>query len=233
MIAVLVNSAAVVVGACLGLVFRKIIRPQVWEAVLKAVGLVVIIFGLSGVLRNMLYLDEKNILQSQHEILLLTILALGTFLGELLKIDCFLERLGRKLDERFHQGKLSEGLIAAAMVFCTGAMAIIGSVEAGLGNPTTIYLKAAIDGITAIVLASTLGYGVAFAAIPLFLYQGLIAFLTVQFGAFLDAGFIEGFSLLGYAILVAIGINFIFKKIKAVNMTPALFLYILYYLIFL
>ncbi|NLD26882.1 MAG: DUF554 domain-containing protein [Acholeplasmataceae bacterium] len=233
MLAVLVNSVAVVAGACLGVVFRKIIRPQVWESILKVVGIVVIIFGISGVLKNMLYIDENNALQSKHEILLLVILALGTFLGEILKLDYRTERLGERLDSRIIQGKFSEGLISATMIFCIGAMAIIGSVEAGLGDPTTIYLKAAIDGITAIILASTLGYGVAFAAIPLFLYQGLITFLTAQIGTFLAPAFIEGFSLIGYAILVAIGINFLFKSIKPINMTPALLLYIIYYLLFL
>lgn len=233
MLAVLVNSVAVVAGACLGVVFRKIIRPQVWESILKVVGIVVIIFGISGVLKNMLYIDENNALQSKHEILLLVILALGTFLGEILKLDYRTERLGERLDSRIKQGKFSEGLISATMIFCIGAMAIIGSVEAGLGDPTTIYLKAAIDGITAIILASTLGYGVAFAAIPLFLYQGLITFLTAQIGTFLAPAFIEGFSLIGYAILVAIGINFLFKSIKPINMTPALLLYIIYYLLFL
>lgn len=231
MTAVLVNSLAIFVGGWIGLAFRKILKQELLREVLKAVGLSVIIFGLLGTVREMIYLEEGT-LKSRNELLLLISLTLGLFLGECLKLDFRIKAFGNYLEKKFNAKSFSQAFITSTIVFATGAMAIVGSIRAGLGDPNMLYLKATIDGITAILLASVLGGGVLFSALSLFLYQGLIAFLAIAFGNFLSKEFISAFSAIGYVILIAIGIDFIFKdKIKPINMTPALGICILYFLI--
>ncbi len=183
-----------------------------------------------GFFKEIFYFENGNI-KSQNELLLLICLALGTFVGAILKLDFRLKRLGDNLDQKFKGKRFSEGFIASSMVFLTGAMAIVGSIRSGLGDPELLYLKAAIDGITAIILASTLGYGVLFSATGILIYQGGITLFTIRMGPFLSQPFISAFSLIGYAILISIGINFIFKdKIKVINQIPALGLCIIYFI---
>lgn len=179
----------------------------------------------------MLFIEDGN-LKARHELLLLVALALGAFLGTVLKLDFRLKKLTKYLDEKFKGKRFSEGFITATMVFGSGAMAIVGSIRAGLGDLDILYLKAVIDGITALILASTLGYGVLFSIVPIFFYQGLFVLLTSAFGNFFPNDFISAFSAIGYALLVAIGINFIFEnKIKVINLIPALGICILWFVI--
>ncbi|MGD9605630.1 MAG: DUF554 domain-containing protein [Bacilli bacterium] len=230
MVATLVNGLAVVIGGIIGLLFRKIIKPHIFDAVLKVVGIVVLIIGLGGVLKEMLVIDN-NTISTQNELLLLISLALGTFIGELLKIDNHLNHFGEFLEKKINRGKFSEGFISASLIFCIGAMAIVGSIHAALNDPSIIYLKAIIDGITAIVLASTLGFGVIFSAIPVLIYQGLITGLGLIFGDFMPTDFISAFSMVGYAVVACIGLNFFrTEKIKLANMLPSLIVVIVYYL---
>jgi len=232
MVATLVNSLAVILGGILGLSFRRLISKHIWESVLKAVGIVVLIFGIIGVFKSMVFIDDENLLQTRYELLLIICLAVGTFLGEIFKLHKHLTNFGDYLERKLNKGAFSEGFIAASLVFCVGAMAIVGSVNAAIGDPSVIYLKATIDGITAIILASTLGYGVIFSAIPILLYQGSLTLLGISLGDFMPDEFIDVFSMVGYAIVACIGLNFIIKeKIKVANMVPSLILVILYFLL--
>ncbi|HPX83897.1 MAG TPA: DUF554 domain-containing protein [Bacilli bacterium] len=231
MVATLVNGLAIILGGLVGFLFRKLIKPQIFTAVLKVVGVVVLIIGLAGVLKEMLVINNHQI-STQNELLLLISLALGTFIGEILKIDDHLNRFGAYLEKKLNRGQFSEGFISASLIFCIGAMAIVGSINAALNDPSIIYLKAIIDGITAIVLASTLGFGVMLAAIPVIIYQGLITGLGLIFGNFLPGDFISVFSMVGYAIVACIGLNFFrCEKIKLANMLPSLIVVIAYYLL--
>ncbi len=200
------------------------IKKDICAAVLKVVGFAVFLLGLIGVANSAFYFDR-------FDLLLIISLALGTFIGEALKIDFRLKRFGDYLERKINRGAFSEGFIAATLIFCVGAMAIVGSINAALGDPSIIYLKAAIDGITAMVLASSLGAGVVFAFAPVLLYQGALTGLGLAFGNFIPAGLIDAFGIVGYAIVGVIGLNFIFgEKIKAANMLPALALVIILYL---
>ncbi|MGD9887130.1 MAG: DUF554 domain-containing protein [Bacilli bacterium] len=231
MVATLINGLAIVVGGLIGWLFHKLIKPSIFDAVLKVVGIVVLVIGLAGVLKEMLVV-ENNSISTQNELLLLISLAVGTFLGELMKIDFHLNQFGNYLEKKINRGQFSEGFISASLIFCIGAMAIVGSINAALNDPSIIYLKALIDGITAIVLASTLGFGVMFSALPVLLYQGLITGLGLIFGDFLPLSFISVFSMVGYAIVTCIGLNFFrTEKIKLANMLPSLVIVIGYYLL--
>ncbi|HHX80238.1 MAG TPA: DUF554 domain-containing protein [Acholeplasmataceae bacterium] len=231
MLALILNCCTILLGGSIGLLFRRVLKKEIFEEVLKVVGLTVIIFGALGLFQEMLFIEDGN-LKARHELLLLVALALGAFLGTVLKLDFRLKKLTKYLDEKFKGKRFSEGFITATMVFGSGAMAIVGSIRAGLGDLDILYLKAVIDGITALILASTLGYGVLFSIVPIFFYQGLFVLLTSAFGNFFPNDFISAFSAIGYALLVAIGINFIFEnKIKVINLIPALGICILWFVI--
>lgn len=231
MIATLVNSLAVIIGASIGLLFRKVIKKEYFDSVLKSVGILVLIFGIIGVLKSMLYIGQDGLINSQYELMLLITIALGTFLGEMLKIDKHITTFGNYLEKKINRGAFSEGFISSSLIFCIGAMAIFGSIEAATGNPEVIYLKSLIDGITAIVLASTLGYGVIFSSISILIYQGSITLLGITLGDFMSLEFKTVFSMVGYVLVACIGLNFLRnEKIKIANMLPSLILVIIYYI---
>lgn len=234
MIASLVNAIAILGGAFLGLLLKKIIKKEICDSVLKAIGIVVLLFGIAGVLRTMLQVDPTTgAIATQYELILIVTLSVGMMIGELIKIDTHIENLGDRIEKKLGKGSFSLGFVSATLVFCVGAMAIIGSVNAALGDSTTLYLKSAIDMVTALVLASSLGFGVLFAAIPVLLYQGGLTLAAMFLGDFMSAEFIAVFSMVGYAMVACIGLNFLIKeRIKVANMLPALLLVILYFVVF-
>ncbi|HKM29466.1 MAG TPA: DUF554 domain-containing protein [Bacilli bacterium] len=234
MVASLVNAIAILGGATLGLLLKKIIKKEIFDSVLKAIGIVVLLFGIAGVLRYMLQVDAvTGVISTSYELILIVTLAVGMMIGELLKIDYHIESLGSKIEKKLNKGSFSLGFVSATLVFCVGAMAIIGSMNAALGDFNTLYLKSAIDAVTAIVLASTLGWGVLFAAIPVLVYQGGLTLAAIFLGDFMSAEFIAVFSMVGYAMVACIGLNFLIKeRIKIANMLPAMILVILYFVVF-
>lgn len=237
----LFNAIMVVIGGTIGFLFRKKIKTDICNTVIKVIGVVVLIFGIGGVLRNMIIIDSNNNqLVIQNEILLLITLSLGTLIGTILKLNERVNLLGdyfeRKLikDEK-EKGSFSKGFITASLLFCVGAMTIIGSIQAATGDPSTIYLKSAMDGITSVILASTLGYGVIFSSLFVFVYQGLFVLLAYFVKDFMLIEEVkQGFNMVGYSIILMIGINFLIteekNKVKFVNALPALILIILYYI---
>ncbi len=235
MIAVLVNAGAVLLGGLIGTLFGKKIKEEVCGLVLKAIGVVVVILGISGVVKAMITVDEAFVISTNYEMILLVCLVLGSIIGGLVNIDAQLTRFGDFVERKINKGKFSAGFVLATVIFCVGAMAIFGSIEAAMGKPTVLYTKAIMDGITAAILASTLGYGVIFSAIPLLLYELLIFGISGFAQDFLlHPDFSNAFCVVGYAILLCIGINFIIdyrkEHIKTANMLPSLFLVIIYYI---
>lgn len=233
MLAVIINVVAIIIGTTIGLIFRKVIKSSLTNSLLRVLGIVVIIVGIVGIMKSMIVLDSNGRLQSRQELFLLIIIMLGMFIGELLKIDDRLSNLGIYIDSKFKYGKISEGFITASVIYVVGAMGIVGSINAALGDPSILYLKSALDGITAIVFATTLGIGVGLSFLPVLIYQGLIFVLAYYLGNFLNIDFIDTFNLIGFFIVTCIGFNFIVKeKIKVANLLPSLVLVIIYYLIF-
>ena len=232
MFAFLVNSIAMFLGAGIGLVFKKKIKPEVCESVQRVLGVTVLMIGIAGVLKS-IFVIEDGAITSQNELLLLVIIVIGTFIGEFLKIDYHLKRFGDYIEKKFNKSSFSEGFVNGSIISCVGAMAIVGSIQAALGDPNLIYIKSVIDGVTAIVLASTLGIGVFFSGFTILVYQGLITLLGYLLGDFMSLEFINAFSMIGNLMVSCLAINFIQKeKIKVANMLPAILLIILYFLIF-
>ncbi len=233
MFAFVVNAAAVILGSIIGLIFKKYIKKETCDQVLKAMGIVVLLIGIIGVIENVITIQDGKI-SSNGTLLLIMAIAIGTFIGEALKIDQHMNNFGDKLEKKLNRGKIAEGFITATLIYCIGSMSIVGSMESALGNPNTIYLKAALDGITSIALASTLGIGVMLSSVSIIFYQGLLTLLFYFLGNFMPASFITSFSMVGYTMVAGIGLNFILKdKIKIANMLPSLLIVIIYHLLLL
>ena len=179
----------------------------------------------------------KNV-KTQFELLLLLCLSFGTLFGTLLNIDGNITRFGDYIELKLNKGAFSEGFVTSSLVMCAGAMAIFGSVQASVGDYNVLFLKSAIDGVAAMLMAATLGFGVLFAAISVFVYQGLLTLIAFFAKDFLtQTDFLNAFCLVGYTIVMCIGINFLFehienyKKIKIADMLPSLLLVIIYFIL--
>lgn len=225
MLGTVVNAAAIAVGALVGNLLRGGFPEKYKSVIMQGVSLVVILIGLS------MALQSENIL-----VLTLSIVS-GGLLGEALRIEERLSGLGDKLEARFsaaggRAGSLfTKGFVTAGLVFCVGAMSIMGALEGGLtGKHTTLFIKAIIDGVAAVVFASTMGVGVAFSSLPVFLYQGAIAAAAVHVKPFLTDAMIAGMTSTGGLLIFGIGINLLTGKqmIRVGNLLPAIFLSILF-----
>lgn len=235
MFAFAVNALLVIVGSLIGLIFKKFIKKEICDMVLKAMGLVVLLIGIIGVIQNMITVEDGKLL-SNGTLLLIMAIAIGTFIGEFIKIEQHMNDFAYKLEKKINKGKIADGFITATLIYCVGSMAIIGSMESAFGSPNTIYLKSALDGITSIALASTLGFGVALSSVSIIIYQGILTLLFYFLGDFLPADFITSFSMVGYTMVAAIGLNFLIKdkengSIRVGNMLPSLLVVIVYHLI--
>lgn len=225
MIATVVNVALVLVGSVLGLLFRRFISPKMVSVLTHALGLCVAGIGIS------------SLISTQDMLCVIVCMVVGTVIGQGLDIEARLERGGEWLRQRADKGnpnsRFTESFVSAALLFCVGAMAITGSIEAGLNQNYSILLsKGVIDGVSAISFAATMGLGVAFSVIPLFLYQGAITLLAGWAGPYLPQAVIVEMSAVGGALIVGIAINMLGlgrEKIKVGNMLPAMFLTLVYF----
>ena len=215
----LVNSAAIVVGAVAGTLLRRGI-PAAWkETILAAMGLCVTVIGM------------KMAQGSAHLVLVVVSLALGALVGEALDLDGRLTRFGQWLQRRLLGNRsaatgssLGEAFVSASLLFCIGAMAIVGAIEDGLaGNHEILFAKASLDGVISVVLASTLGIGVALSAVSVLVYQGSITLLSFWMQQFLTEAVIGEISATGGVMILAIGLNLLgVTKIRLANLIPGL-----------
>lgn len=230
--AIFLNSLIILIGGSIGLIFKKIIKENISKSILKSVGIVILIIGIAGVFKSMLKIVDGSI-KTQYELLLIVSLAIGTLIGEILKLENKLEMFSIHLEKKFNGNNFADGFLNSTLIFCVGAMAIVGSFAAANGDNSIIYLKSIIDGFTAVILAATLGYGVLFSSIAVLLYQGTIFAISLIAGRFMSQELISIFGMIGYVLVACLGINFLVReKIKVVNMLPALIIGILYYFIF-
>ncbi|MFI3284223.1 MAG: DUF554 domain-containing protein [Erysipelotrichaceae bacterium] len=225
MIGTIVNATSIALGALIGLGLKKGIKQSYQDSLNQALGLAVFIVGLNGILTNMLSMDGTT-LKSDHEMVLIVSLALGVLIGEVLKIDDRLNSIAGKLEKRFHLSSFSTGFVNASLVYCVGAMAIVGSLNEGLLNdPSVLFLKSALDGISSILLSATLGLGVVFSAIPVFIYQGSITLLAGFLEPILQGELLVQICMVGYVLVMSIGLNFMkVTNIKIANFLPAILL---------
>ncbi len=221
--ATLINMALILLGGGLGLLFKNLISGRLLSILTHALGLCVLGIGISSAIGT------------ENMLCVIVCMVVGTVIGSAIDIERRLEGAGDLLRARIGgQGnsRFTEGFVNAALLFCVGAMAITGSIEAGLnGNYEIIISKGIIDGVTSVSFAATMGIGVMFSVIPLLLYQGGITLLAGWVGPYLPPAVITEMTAVGGALIVAIAVNMLElgrEKIKVGNMLPAVFLPIAY-----
>ena len=225
MIAVIVNTVAVVVGGFVGLLFSRAINEKTKESVFSVLGLSTLLIGIKGAL------NYENIM------VVIISLVLGTIVGEWIDIQAKLENLSKFLERKFSKdqnGKFAKGFITATLLYCVGAMAIMGSLQSGLeANHEILYAKSILDFFAAIIFASTLGIGVVFGGVSVFLYQGAIVLAAVWIRTLLSDFAVLDMNSIGSLLIIAIGLDLLeIRKLKIANMLPALLFPIVYYMIF-
>lgn len=227
----IVNAAAILCGGAVGLVVKKGIKPELSESCMKVVGLCTFLIGLTSTLGIMLKVGEGGVIESEGSLLLLVSLVTGTLIGELLHIEDGIERLSGWAERKFRLDGFSKGFVTSTILFCVGAMAIMGAFNDGLQHdPSLLLVKSMMDGISAIFLASTLGFGVLVSAVPVFLYQGgltLAAGLLAPLFASSPTS-LNAMCMVGFVMIIAIGLNLMdLTKFKTANTLPALLVVIL------
>lgn len=210
----LVNFAAIAGGALLGMLLRLGIPEKSKETILQAMGLIVVVIGV------------KMALVSENILIPVISLALGAALGEFLdiqgKLGAFSVWLNRTAGDRF--GDVGKGFINSSLVFCIGAMAIVGSIQEGLaGDASILYAKAMIDGICSIVFAASMGIGVMLSAVPVLIYQGSLTLAASSLEAVVTKAMLAEISGTGGVLILAIGLSMLrIIKIDLANLIPSL-----------
>ena len=222
MLGTYVNVIAIIVGSLIGLLFGSKLSVKYTKTIQEAMALAIIAIGVMSAIKM------------TEPVLIFVSLLIGALIGEFIGLDNLLTRLGTFLQTKFKSGNISKGFITATLVYCVGALAIYGSIESGInGDHSTLYLKSVIDGITSIIFASTLGLGVLLSAIPVLIYQGSITLLASFVGSNIPDIAITNMTAIGGILLVGIALNILnITKIRLTNLIPALFIPIIYYLIF-
>ncbi|ADQ15785.1 DUF554 domain-containing protein [Halanaerobium hydrogeniformans] len=218
MIGTLVNVLSVLAGSTLGVIFRGKFPDKIQKTLIQGISLAVILIGFQMAL---------SIEKSPDIILVIFSLVIGAVIGELLEIEKRLNDFGNTLKERFaaKDALFVQGFVQASLIYCVGAMAIMGSIQDGLNNdPSILFTKSLLDGVTAIAFAASSGIGVAFSAIPILIYQGSITIFASWAEGFLTADMIRIMTATGGLLIVAIGLNMLAKteNIKTGNLLPAL-----------
>lgn len=229
-----VNALAILAGSAAGLCLTRLAKRlplaeggelgrRLQDVIMKSVALCVLYIGVSGSLKG------------QNMLVAILSMVLGALIGELLDLDARMRFLGgwvQKKTERLAPGggaSVSEGFVTASLLFCVGAMAIVGALQDGLtGDHSTLFAKSLLDGISSVVFASSLGVGVAFSAAAVFLYQGAIASLAALISPLLGDTVVAEMTCVGSLLIVALALNMLgVTKIKVMNISPACLLPIL------
>ncbi len=219
MLGVLINVCTVIIGSTVGLLFKKSISEKYSDAVMTGIGLCVILIGIQGMLKG------ENILVSIISIVI------GALIGTALDIDGKLNGAGDWLSSKIkgkdgEKSSLAEGFVTASLVFCIGAMTILGSLDAGLkGDNTTLITKSILDLFSSMMLSASLGIGVIFAAVFVFVFQGGIVLLAGVLEPLLSASAVAEITCVGSIMIMGLGLNLAgIAKIKVANYFPALIL---------
>ena len=214
----LVNTATVLLGGIIGLVFRKGIPERMSDSVFKALGLITLFIGISGSLCG------------QNTLIAVIAMIAGTVIGELLNLDKRINTLGQFIEKKTSKGdkktSVAQGFVSSCLLFCVGAMTIVGSLQAGLENDCSVlFTKSAMDFCSAIIFASTLGVGVLYSSIFVLVYQGAITLLAGVLAPLLTDAVIAEMNCVGYVIIIGLALNILgITKLKVMNMVPAIFL---------
>ena len=232
---VIVNGLVIVGASFAALILKKFIMKfdknnkveKISDTIMSGLALCIIYMGISGAL------------ECQHVLICIISMVVGGLIGELIDIDKGLNSLGDKIEEKLNKGKtdvskekvsISQGFVSASLLFCVGAMAVVGALNSGLfGNNDTLFAKSALDGVSSFLFSLTMGIGVLLSAVAVFLYEGLIACGAFLLKGVLSTAVITEMNAVGSLLILALGINMILKaNIKVANLLPAMFVPIIF-----
>ncbi len=221
----LINVVAVIIGSLIGLLLNKKLPQKIITIIFQVMGLFTLVLGISMSLKT------------EHYLVVIGSLVLGAVIGEWIDLDKYMNRWSEKLKRRLKLGneKFSDGLITAFLLYCMGAMTILGAIEEGVeGSYDILLMKSLMDGVSSIALASALGIGVIFSTIPMLVYQGGLTLFSSYIGDQFTDVIISDLSATGGILLIGLGINILeIKRLKILNMIPALVIVvILSYLVY-
>lgn len=220
-----ITVGIIIVWFILSILLKNGLPKRYGTLIMQAVGLAVIVIGVAMALK------------SDNFILVIMSLVFGSIIGQWIDIEDKLEKIGilaeKKLMKKSEDNLFAKGFVTTSLIYCIGAMAITGALESGLtGDHTILFAKSTLDGVSAVVFASTMGIGVLFSFVPVFIYQGAITLLSTLLSPLLTQTIIAQMSAVGGCLIIAIGINILeIKKIKIGNMLPSVFIPLIYYAI--
>lgn len=225
MLGTIINAALILLGSAIGLLFQNRISRRFTATITQGLALCVIFIGATSAIKT------------TDSLCMIVSMVFGILIGEALDIEKRLDQMGDFLRSRVVRregdgSRFTEGFVTAALLYCVGSMAVMGSLQAGIyHNYSTLIVKGVLDGITSISFAAAMGMGVAFSALPILIYQGGLTLLFAAMGPILPDLMVTEMSAVGGAIIFAIGLNMLDLgkgKIKVGNMLPAIFIPILY-----
>ncbi len=226
MLGVIVNIITVILGSCIGLLFKKGIPEKVNSAVMTGLGACTLYIGISGSLCG------NNVL------IVISSIVLGAISGTLLNIDGAINRLAKGVETKFKKEgqiiSIAEGFVTSTLLFCVGSMTVTGSIQAGLtGDNSVLITKAMLDFVSSMMLASSLGVGVLLASVSVFTIQGGLVVLAGLISPFMSAGAINEMTCVGSILIIMIGTNLMgITKIKVADLLPAIiFAPIIYHIV--
>lgn len=224
----IVNTIAIIVSGWLGTRFARFIKASYQESVLVAAGVALFFLSTSGAMAGLLSIHNGQLMSGQTYLTIFC-LCMGTLIGEVLNIERSILALGDWLRSKSGNSGdplFMEAFVTATLTVCIGAMAVVGSIQDGLlGDATTLITKSVLDFIIILIMASSLGKGCTYAAVPVFLFQGSLTLLAGFLRPFMTPLAIANLSLIGSMLIFCICLNLLFdRKIRVANMLPALLL---------
>lgn len=223
MLAVIVNVVAIVIGGSIGLILKDRISEKITSIIMQGIGLSVLVLGLISAV------------ETNSPVVLVMSMVSGGVIGTLLQLDNRLELVSNAIEHKLsHRKGFAKGFVMGTVLYCIGSMAITGSLQAGIdGDFSILYVKSILDGVTAIVFAATLGYGIIFSAIPVFFIQGSIVFLSSWIDDRMSDALYNEILAVGGVLIIGIALNILeIKKFRLADMLPSLFMPILWLWLF-
>lgn len=218
MLGTIVNTLAILAGCGIGLLLKRGINAKVTDAIMKGISLCVIYIGIDGML------------EGSKTLAVIIAMALGAAIGTLLDLNGRMEKLGKVIESRISNGGagIAQGFVTASLIYCVGAMAVVGSLQSGLnGDHSMLYTKALLDGISAMVLTASLGAGVGLSAASVFVYQGALTLLAGLIAPVLSDEVVAEMTCVGSILIAALGLNMLgVTKLKVMDYVPAIFIVI-------
>lgn len=232
---VLLNIIAVIIGTVIGVTLGRFVKERFHEISFQAIGLCVMAFAVMMMVNGISGMTSGGM--GDYALLaVVASLVAGSLIGEAIGIERWLEKFGVWLQKTVHKSKffsasedtpntMVEGFMAASLLYCVGAMTVLGSIQDGLGDHATLYLKSALDGFSAIALATALGPGVGFSVIPIAVIQGSLALGAASFESVFTPAVISGITAVGGILIFAIALDILsIKRVRVGNMLPAIFI---------